>query len=216
VTNVKYNGSATAPTNAGTYEVTADFTPGDATNYKTLTTASAGSFVIEKAGTPVLSVTNSSTTYSGTPQAAAVAGSVPGTFSNVKYNGSTTVPTEAGTYIVTADFTPADTTNYDSLNGVPAGSFTIAKAATTTAVTCGAGPFIFTGAAVEPCTAHVTGAGGLNQALAVSYADNTNIGTATASASYAGSANYLASSDGEVFVIGAAAQTFLHLPFAAK
>ncbi|MFN8466042.1 MAG: MBG domain-containing protein [Caldilineaceae bacterium] len=216
VTNVKYNGSGTVPANSGTYAITADFTPDDATNYKTLTGASAGSFVIEKAGTPVLTVNNAAVTYNGAPQAAVMAGSVPGTFSNIKYNGAAAVPTDAGTYNVTADFTPDDTTNYDSVSGVPVGSFTIAKAPTTTTIICSAGPFIFNGEAIEPCTARVTGPGGLNEALVVVYVDNAKVGTATASASYAGSANYLASSDSEVFVIGTAPEIFLHLPFAAK
>ena len=71
-------------------------------------------------------------------------------------------------------------------------------------MTCTAGPFTYTGAAIEPCTATVTGPGGLNQALAVTYADNVNAGTATASASYAGSTNHLPSSAAETFTIKAA------------
>jgi hypothetical protein len=80
--------------------------------------------VIEKV-TPTLSVTNSPVTYNGSPQAAAVEGSVPGVVSNVLYNGFATVPTAAGTYAVTADFVPADTTNYNSLTGASAGDFVI-------------------------------------------------------------------------------------------
>jgi hypothetical protein len=96
-------------------------------------------------------------------------------------------------------------------------TFTIGKAATTTTVTCSAGPFTYTGSPIEPCTASVTGAGGLNQALAVTYAGNTNAGTATASASYAESANHLASNDSETFVIGeATAAVELHLPYVSK
>ncbi len=201
VTNIRYNGSADAPTDAGTYAITADFTPDNTTNYNSLTDASAGTFVIEKAGTPTLAVTNSPVTYNGVPQEATVVGSVPGTVSNVLYNGSPAVPADAGTYVITADFTPDDTTNYDSVSGAAAGSFTIAKAATVTVVTCAAGPFIYSGAAFTPCTAAVTGPGGLNQALTVSYADNLDAGTATATASFVGDANYLPSSDVENFTI---------------
>ncbi len=216
VTNVLYNGAAAAPADAGTYAVTADFTPEDITNYRTLIAAPAGSFVIAQAGSLVLAIANPTVTYNGTPQAAVVVGSVPGTPGSIKYNGSTTVPSAAGTYLVTADFIPADAINYSSVSGVPAGTYTIAKAPSTTAVTCNAGPFIYTGAAIKPCTAKVVGAGRLNHALAVVYTGNVAIGTATASASYPGGANYLASSDSEVFVIGEAAQVILHLPFAAK
>ena len=83
----------------------------------------------------------------------------------------------------------------------------IGKAASTTTVTCTAGPFTYTGSALTPCTATVIGAGGLSETLTVSYTDNTAAGTATASASYAGDTNHEVSSDTETFVIGKAAST---------
>jgi hypothetical protein len=132
--NVKYDGSDTMPMDVGTYAVTADFTPDDTTNYESLTDAPAGDFVITVA-TPTLSVTNSPVTYDGTPQAAEVVGSVAGTVSNVKYDGSDTVPTDVGTYAVTADFTPDDMTNYESLVDAPAGDFVIEMVATSLSVT---------------------------------------------------------------------------------
>src|SRR5205823_8170676 len=46
-----------------------------------------------------------------------------------------------------------------------------------------------------PCTVSVTGAGGLNQAPAANYTNNTTVGTATASYTFAETANYLGSSD---------------------
>lgn len=46
ISNVRYNGSTVAPTNVGTYPVTADFTPTDSLTYATLTNASAGNFAI--------------------------------------------------------------------------------------------------------------------------------------------------------------------------
>ena len=51
----------------------------------------------------------------------------------------------------------------------------------------------------------VTGPGGLNQAVTVDYIANTDAGTATASADYAGDANYNGSSDSKTFDIGKAA-----------
>ncbi len=133
VSAILYNGSSTAPTTAGTYAVTASFTPTDTTNYATLTGASAGSFVINKA-TPTLSVSNPSVPYTGTAQAATVVGSVPGTVSAILYNGSSTAPTTAGTYAVTASFTPTDTTNYATLTGASAGNFVINKTTPTLSV----------------------------------------------------------------------------------
>ena len=87
------------------------------------------------AATPTLSVTNSPVTYNGLPQAAVVSSSVPGVVSNVQYNGSATTPTNVGVYTVTADFTPTDTLNYNSLLPGVAGSFVIAKATPTLSVT---------------------------------------------------------------------------------
>ena len=58
--------------------------------------------------------------------------------------------------------------------------FTIAKAASTTAVSCPAG-VTYDGSAQTPCSVHVTGAGGLDLTPRPSYSNNTNAGTATAS-----------------------------------
>ena len=70
---------------------------------------------------------NSPVVYDGTPQAAVVTGSVDGEVSNVLYDGLATIPTDAGTYAVTADFTPEDTLNYASLTDEPAGDFVISQ-----------------------------------------------------------------------------------------
>ena len=75
-------------------------------------------------------MTNSPVTYTGSAQAAAVSGSVSGTVSNVKYNGSSTVPTNAGTYAITADFASGDA-NYGNLTGASAGNFVIQRASQT-------------------------------------------------------------------------------------
>ena len=77
---------------------------------------------------PTLSVTNSPVTYTGSPQAAKVSASVSGTVSNVLYSGSSTVPSAPGTYAITANFTPSDTTDYNSLTNASAGNFVINQA----------------------------------------------------------------------------------------
>jgi hypothetical protein len=129
VSNIKYNGTGTA-VNAGTYTITADFTPTDTTHYKSLSGAAAtGSLVIDKA-TPTLAATGGPFTYDGVTHAAAVTGSVAGTVSDVQYGGAATA-TAAGSYAVTADFAPTDSTNYNSLNDASAGTLVINKAALT-------------------------------------------------------------------------------------
>src|SRR5207244_3846289 len=106
-----------------TYAVTANFTPTDTANYNSLSGAAAGNFVINKA-TPTVSVNNSPVTYDGTGKAAAVSGSVAGSVSSILTGGAAT-QTSAGTYAVTANFTPTDTANYNSLTAAAAGNFVI-------------------------------------------------------------------------------------------
>jgi hypothetical protein len=85
-------------------------------------------------------------------------------------------------------------------------TFAIEKASSAAAVTCPAST-TYTGSAQTPCEGKATGAGGLNQTLTVSYTDNTNAGTAQASASFAGDANHTASSDSKTFTIAKATST---------
>jgi hypothetical protein len=201
VSNVKYDGSSTAPTAPGTYAVTADFVPTDSTNYSSLTDASAGNFVINKA-TPTLSISNSPQTYSGSQIAATVTGSVAGTISNVKYGGSATVPTNAGTYAITANLVPTDGTNYNSLTDASAGNFVINKAASSVTVT-GTAPFsyVYDGTSKTPSftsagsTATITYA--YSSVPAGTYSSTTaptNVGSYTVTASVAANANYEAAS----------------------
>jgi Bacterial Ig-like domain (group 3)/Galactose oxidase, central domain len=130
VANILTGGAATQ-TAAGIYAVTADFVPNDTTNYNTLIGLSAGNFVILKATpTATLAVSNSPQTYNGSPKAATVSittSSVPGSVANILTGGAAT-KTNAGTYAVTADFVPNDTTNYNTLIGLSAGNFVIQKA----------------------------------------------------------------------------------------
>jgi parallel beta-helix repeat protein len=49
LSNIRYEGSATAPTNAGSFQITADFVPADGMTYATLTGEYVDTLVIEKA-----------------------------------------------------------------------------------------------------------------------------------------------------------------------
>jgi len=189
-----------APTDAGTYTVEAKFdgnsnyNPASATktieidraNTSTTVTCGAGPF-----------------TYSGSPQtpcSAQVTG--PGGLDEpltVDYSNNT----DAGT--ATASATYAETANYNSSSDSE--TFDIDRANTTTTVTCGAGPFTCSGVAQTPCSAQVTGPGGLDEPVSVDYTDNTDAGTATASATYAETANYNSSSDSKNFGIDPADTT---------
>ena len=92
---VTYNGSPAPPTAIGTYTVVATV---DDANYQGTAT---GTLVIDR--TPVVvTLSNLSHTYDGTPKAA-TAGTIPaGPPVNVTYNGSAAPPVEVGTYSVVA------------------------------------------------------------------------------------------------------------------
>ena len=120
-----YNGSATPPVNAGTYNVIATFTSADQ-NY--VSTVINGSLYIAQAS-PTLSVTGGGTiTYDGTPHpinatAVGIDGTTPvsGTLSYT-YNGSSAAPVNPGTYTAVATFTSSDP-NYS--NGTASTTITI-------------------------------------------------------------------------------------------
>ena len=86
------------------------------------------------------------------------------------------------------------------------GAWSITQASSTVTVICPAS-VPYNGVAQTPCTATVTGAGGLNQSVTVTYTNNTNAGTATANASFAGDASHTASSNSGSFAINPAPVT---------
>ncbi len=88
--------------------------------------------------------------------------------------------------------------NYRDQTGQAA--VTISVAASVVHVTCPVA-VPFTGDAQTPCTATVTGAGGLDRPLDVAYENNV-AGVARASASYPGDANHAPGSSSTTFVIG--------------
>ena len=97
---VKYNNSATPPTNAGTYTVTVTITD---PNY-TLSGSGTGSMTINPKTVDV-TISGGPFSFDGFPHAAVVTTSPSGVSNTVKYNGSSTVPTAAGTYTVTVTIT---------------------------------------------------------------------------------------------------------------
>jgi hypothetical protein len=79
-------------------------------------------------------------------------------------------------------------------------TFEITQAPSTVTLTC-TDPVWFTGSPIEPCSARVTGAGGLDEPVSVSYDNNTMPGTATATATYPGDWNHTGSSKSVQFTI---------------
>ncbi len=193
--------------NAGTATAVAAFA-GDANHDAS---NDSKTFTIDGADQATLSITGpASRTFGDAPFAPTTSGgdgSGATTFTSstpsvcTAFGSATVTIVAAGTCTVTA--TRAASGNYNEATSAPF-DITIDKADTTTTVTCPAGPFTYTGMAQTPCTASATGPGGLNQALTVGYTSNTNAGTATASATFAETANYKSSSDSTTFDIGKA------------
>jgi hypothetical protein len=158
--------------------------------------SSSTTFTIGKASSTVTVTCPTSVTYNGSAQtpctaAATGAGGLDQVLT-VSYSNNTNVGS------ATANASYAGDANHEASSG--SATFTIGKASSTVTVTCPA-IVTYTGSAQTPCTAAVAGAGGLNQALTVSYVNNTNAGSATANASYAGDTNHEASSGSATFTI---------------
>jgi fibronectin type 3 domain-containing protein len=119
--DLTYDGSATAPTDAGSYAVTATVTDanyvGSATGTLTIAKATAG-----------VTLGTLTFTYDGTPKAASATTAPAGLAVNLTYDGSATAPTNAGSYTVAA------TVNSANYTGSATGTLTIAKATATIAL----------------------------------------------------------------------------------
>jgi MBG domain-containing protein/lectin family protein/centrosomal CEP192-like protein len=106
--NITYNGLTTPPTNAGNYAVVATV------NDPNYTGSANGTLVISPAPASV-TLSNLTQTYTGSALSATVATNPASLAVNVTYNGSTTLPTNAGSYAVVATVTNPNYTG--SANG---------------------------------------------------------------------------------------------------
>ena len=113
---ITYNGSATAPSAAGSYAVTG--TVNEANWQGTAT----GTLVIAKAAA-IVTLADLAHTYDGTPKNATATTDPAGLTMQITYNGSATAPSAAGSYAVTG------TVNEANWQGTATGTLTVAKAA---------------------------------------------------------------------------------------
>lgn len=188
-------------TDAGSYPATVDCAA--STNYNAKTGLSAGSFVINKVN-PSCSVTGYTAIYDGNPHTATgscTGVGADGTLAGLDLSGTT--HTAIGTYASDPwTFTDASG-NYNDASGTVSDAIN-SGVTTTTTVTCPTS-VVYYGTPRTPCSA-VTKAGTTTiTSPSVTYASNTDVGTATATASYAGNATYAPSSDAKTFQITPAA-----------
>ncbi len=115
---ITYDGSATAPINAGVYAIAATVTDG---NY---TGSASGMLVVSKA-TATISLSSSSQPYDGSPKSVITSTTPAGLPVSVTYDGSATPPTAVGSYAIAATIS---NTNY---TGSATGTLTISPGSTT-------------------------------------------------------------------------------------
>jgi hypothetical protein len=197
-----YGPSTTAPTNAGDYTASATFS-GDSDHNSS---SDSKDYTIAKANA-VINITPYSVTYDGGAHTAAgtaagVESPSPADLSSLLDLSGTThtnasgYPTDAWSFAGNNNYNPASGTVSDQID----------MASSTVTVNCPASA-TYTGAALEPCTASYSGAGGLTGTLTPTYTDNVNVGTAHVSATYGGDANHTGSSNSANFEITKAATT---------
>jgi predicted outer membrane repeat protein len=134
---IKYNGSTDAPKAAGTYEITVDI-DGEGKNFNEVTNLSLGNFVIRpiKPETTDLAYDLGAVAYNGEPRPVAVtsAEGIEGLGAiTVMYDGSTTVPTNAGTYKITVDIATGSNYTNNRQSVMSLGNYTINRIAPTRA-----------------------------------------------------------------------------------
>jgi gliding motility-associated-like protein len=106
--SITYDGSSTLPTAAGTYAVVASL------NNANYTAANVTAGLVIGKGTATLTLGGLTQTYDGTAKSATVTTNPAGLSGvSITYDGSTTLPTAAGTYAVVASLTNANYTAAD-------------------------------------------------------------------------------------------------------
>ncbi|MEJ6981216.1 MBG domain-containing protein, partial [Pedobacter sp. P351] len=192
-----YDGSPTAPTNAGSYAVVASLS-----NANYAADDATGNLVIGKA-TASLSLASLSQTYDGTARSATATTNPAGlTGISITYDGSSTAPSNAGSYAVVASLT---NDNYQADNAI--GTLILAKASAS--IVLASLSHTYNGSA-KSATAATTPAGlsGVSISYAGSATAPTNAGTYAVVASLTNN-NYQADNATGNLVIGKAAASMV-------
>ena len=195
---ITYNGSGSAPVNAGSYNVVGTWSA--STNYTAAT--GTATTTINKAA-PTVTVYAGTFTYDGSTHAAT--GSVTGVAGaslgspTFTYNGSAVTPVDGGIYAVVGSY--AGSTNYTAATGTA--TLTINRATPTVAVN--GGTFAYD-ATPHPATGSVTGVGGASLGSPTfTYNGSTSApvdaGTYNVVGTYAGNTNYAAATGNATITI---------------
>ncbi|HEY7789968.1 MAG TPA: MBG domain-containing protein [Vicinamibacterales bacterium] len=189
--SITYNGSATVPVDAGTYNVAVSFA-GDAND----AAVSASTAIVINQATPTLVVTGGVFTYDGTAHPATVAltgvGGQPLAPVTLTYNGQAGVPVTGGTYAVVASF--AGNTDYLPVSGTAVVQINRA----TTTVTVIGGTFPYDGGPHAATVTVMANGAVVSTPVVMSYggqpAAPVNAGSYAVTASFVGDQNYMPAS----------------------
>jgi hypothetical protein len=164
------------------------------------------SFQVKQAGSTV-TVTCPATaqTYTGSPIAPCTASATGTGLSTIDVTASLVYTANVAVGTAGASASWAGDANHAGSTGTS--SFTIGKASSAVIVTCPTTALTYTGSAIAPCTASASGAGltAVNVSASLVYTTNIAVGTAGASATYAGDTNHTGSSGTGSFTIAKAA-----------
>ena len=221
-------GGVSCALTAGTFD-SASAGPRTVSATVTISGTAVGNYTLGAAGTSVTSAV--STAASSISQASST--TVVTCPTSVSYTGAALTPcTAVVTGVGGLSLTPAPAYASNTNAGTASASYTftgdtnhagssdskniaITQVSSTTVVTC-PGSVTYSGSALTPCTAVVTGVGGLSLTPAPTYASNTNAGTASASYTFGGDTNHAGSSGSATFTIAQLALTVTGVTVANK
>ncbi|MBK8782301.1 MAG: sortase [Anaerolineales bacterium] len=166
-----------------------------------------GGFTIGQAASTVTVTCPVSVLFTGSAQTPCTAEATGVGMSPVDVTASLIYSNNTNAGAATANASWAGDSNHTGNNG--SGGFTIGQVTSTVTVTCPLAIQPFTGSAQTPCTAEATGVGmsPVDVTASLVYLNNTNLGAATASASWAGDINHTGNNGSGGFTIGQATST---------
>ena len=190
----------------GPYQITATLSPSSVLSNYTITNTGANFTITAKAASVTPNAAgkvygSADPAFTGT-----LAGFLAGDSVTATYSRTAGEAVVGSPYTISAILNPtAELGNYSITYNTA--NFTITQATSSVTVTCPPSPQTYTGSAQTPCTASYSTSDAMNGMLTVIYTNNTDAGTAGASATYAGDSNHAGSSGLSSFTISQASSS---------
>jgi hypothetical protein len=195
-----YNGSSTVPTSAGSYTVVGTISN---SNY---TGTVSGTLVISRASAKV-KLGSLSQTYAGSPRAATATTTPAGLMVDLTYNGSSTAPTAAGSYVVVGTIVNSNYAGSSTGTLVISQVTTVARVASSSNPALAQSPVTFTATVSSPLGTPtgtvsfldgttVLGQGTLSDGVATLTTSSLAAGAHSITAFYSGDTNFVSATSG--------------------